>query len=110
MGETYLVTLNLHLEKKSPEEISVIRGMSIGNVHAHLQKLIEMEKLKLTDVMKEDRINEIMLAMDGCEEFDGTSIIPIKEKLGDDYSYEEIRLVKNHWQSLWKETNNADSF
>lgn len=110
VGETYLVTLNLHLEKKSPEEIAVIRGMSIGNVHAHLQKLIEMEKLKLTDVMKEDRINEIMLAMDGCEEFDGSSIIPIKEKLGDDYSYEEIRLVKNHWQSLWKETNNADSF
>jgi hypothetical protein len=35
--------------------------------------------------------------------FDGKSITGIKEKLGDKYSFDELRLFKIYWESLQAE-------
>jgi PIF1-like helicase/Helix-turn-helix domain len=97
IGETYLLTFNAFASGKTPQEIATQRGMSIGTVYGHLGKFIAKGTIKISAVLAEDVLDEIMNAFRG---FDGKSITGIKEKLGDKYSFDEIRLVKAYWESL----------
>ena len=74
-----------------PEEIANKRGITVGTVIGHLTALIEGGyEISLENLIDDEKKNKIIEAADR----DGTGFLkPIKELLGDDYTYEEIRLV-----------------
>jgi uncharacterized protein YpbB len=88
---TYEVTLELLEQGKDVEEISRIRQLSNQTISNHFAYLIRSEKIELSDVMSPKRIQELASMFDGYE---GTSLSPLKEKLGNKVTWEELKLYQ----------------
>lgn len=76
---------------KSIAEVAEIRMLSEGTIFSHISQLIKAEKIELHEVMSAERIEEIRQAFSG---FEGDSLTPVKEKYGDEFSWDELRLYK----------------
>jgi uncharacterized protein YpbB len=88
---TYEQTLELLHEGKDVEEIARIRQLSVGTINGHFATLIKAERIELEDVMESDRIS---LLEELIGDYEGSSLGALKEKLGDDVSYDELRLYQ----------------
>ena len=89
---TYEQTLELLHEGLDPEQVAKERRVSVKTILNHCAVLIKEDKLSIEEVLNQDRINELY---DLIGEYAETSLTPLKERLGDDVSYEELRL----WQA-----------
>ena len=94
-SDTVLKTYFLYEQGLSPQQIANQRLLSLGTIYDHLTKLMFQDKVDARKLMNHERFEYILAAFEG---FDGSSLNPIKEKLGSGYSFEEIRLVKNYRQ------------
>lgn len=74
------------------DEVAQQRGLARSTIANHLERLISSgEQFDLRPLMPSpERFERIKAAF---EESGGTFFSPVKEILGDDYSYDEIRLV-----------------
>ena len=88
---TYEVTLELIRENKSLSEIAASRVMSEGTIISHFVKLIKMGEIQLADVMPTERISELADIFEGYAEL---SLTPLKEKVGDAFSWDELKLYR----------------
>jgi len=90
---TYQETRRLVHQKLSLKEMANIRGLTAGTIITHLEKLvsadltIDLEHLRPTQL----RFDCIKAAF---EQAGGSALPPVKAILGDDYSYDEIRLAR----------------
>lgn len=96
---TYEITHKLIKEKKSLEDIKIDRGLTLGTILAHIEKLLEQKVLKKEDIFylkpntKEfnNMLEEIKKESDKLEEF---KLSPVFNALGEKYSYEDIKFVR----------------
>lgn len=88
---TYDQTLAMLKDGKTVEEIARERQLGETTIYGHCVRLIRLEKLELDEVLECDRINEIAAIFD---DYDGMSLTPLKEKVGDDFSWEELKLYQ----------------
>lgn len=88
---TYNITLNLIKKGSSIEDIARERQLSVGTISAHCVRLLKTEKIDLKEVMDSKRINELY---DIFEEYQGGSMTPLKEKVGEDFSWDELKLYQ----------------
>jgi hypothetical protein len=84
-------THELWLEKNSIKEIAAIRKFTEETILGHLTKLIIAKTISIDDVLPEDKIQELTEAFYGYKE---ESISPLKEKYGDKFTWEELRMFK----------------
>jgi hypothetical protein len=84
-------TYELWLEKNSIKEIAAIRKFTEETILGHLTKLIIEKVISINDVLPEDKIQELTEAFYGYKE---ESISPLKEKYGDKFTWEELRMFK----------------
>ncbi len=89
-GETYLRTFELFQGGKSVKEIAEERGLALSTIESHFDQLIRGGKLKASDILDEETITLIKNAFSRVE---GVGLKPVKEELGDAFSYGEIRIV-----------------
>lgn len=91
-SHTSQITLEFYKQRLTIQEIAVKRGLAISTIVSHLEKLIQDgEDISLDDIVsseKQQRIKQVF------RESDTELLTPVKEKLGNDYTYEEIRLVR----------------
>ena len=90
--DTYQLTLNLAKTGKTPIEIAKERSMTLDTVYSHLTKLVQRSLIDIEKIIDTERIEEIRQVLESFEE--GTGTTAIKEVLGEDFSYGEIRLVR----------------
>jgi ATP-dependent DNA helicase RecQ len=89
---TRLVTLSLYNEGHSIEEIAALRNLKTGTIIIHLAELIELgENVDVEGLIHPERMRIIY---DAWQSIGGEMLKPIKEYLGDEYGYHEIRLVR----------------
>jgi uncharacterized protein YpbB len=88
---TYEQTLMMFEEGKTIKEIANIRQLTTNTINNHLAKLIKDEKIELNQVLSEERINELTNYFEGYEE---ESLTPLKEKLGDKVTWDELKLYR----------------
>ncbi len=88
---SYIVTYELYLAGKSPAEISEAQGLVLTTIYTHFAKLIVQGKLPLSDFVDDNRVEVITSAIESVP-YEG-ALKPIKEYLGDGFTYDEIRLV-----------------
>ena len=98
-GHTHAVTLDLLREGLTIDEIARRRGITEGSVLNHLEQLTrEGSAHDMAHLMPEprryERIERAFL------EVDGDLLRPVMDLLGDDYSYEELRLVRMRMRQL----------
>jgi ATP-dependent DNA helicase RecQ len=90
------LTLQLHQQGFSVAEIATKRNLRPTTVIRHLSDLIEKNQSVdfnlLVPVEKQQKILQVL------EILGDISLTPIKEYLGDSYSFDEIRLVRGKWR------------
>jgi hypothetical protein len=88
--KTALITCAYYKQGKSLEEIAEERSLNIRTIEGHISDCVEQGIIKINELVVQERIDEIKNA---TTELDTMFLTPIKEYLGDDFSYPEIRFV-----------------
>lgn len=88
---SYVVTYELYRAGKSPKEIAEAQGLVLTTIYTHFAKLIVQGKLPLSDFVDAKKVEVITSAIESVP-YEG-ALKPIKEYLGEDFTYDEIRLV-----------------
>ena len=85
-------TLTLYEQGKNIEEIAAERSLAPGTIATHLGELIELgENIDIKPLIPEGHYQNIV---DAIEQIGDEALRPLKDFLGDDYSFDEIRLVR----------------
>ena len=94
-GSTYDETKSLFLQRLPIDEIAEQRGLAQSTVIGHLERLITAgEDLDIDHLMPPpERLAKIKAAF---QHSDTPSLFPVRESLGEDFTYEELRLVRMH--------------
>jgi len=88
---TFLVTYELWQEKNTISEIANIRKLTKQTICTHLAKLIEIKAVTISEVLPEDKLKALAQAFEGYEE---ESLNPLKEKYGDTFTWDELKLFR----------------
>lgn len=89
---TRQLTLAMFRQGLQIDEIAQNRNLSRGTILTHLAELLESgEALDMERLIRPERYEVIANAL---KEVGGELLKPVKELLGDEYSYDEIRLVR----------------
>jgi ATP-dependent DNA helicase RecQ len=88
---TYEVSLEMFREGFTVDDIARLRGMTRSTIEIHLVRFIQTGEITIEDFVPDYKIEPIK---DAIEKFrDLGAISPIKEFLGESYTYGEIRAV-----------------
>lgn len=89
---TYQKTKTLVLQKLSLEEIGQERGLNQATIISHLERLGKREEIDLEYLKPSpERFNRIKAAFQQTNDF---KLSPVKRMLGEDFSFQEIRLAR----------------
>jgi uncharacterized protein YpbB len=102
-GSSQSESLALFKKGKPIEEIANLRQLAETTVSGHLAMFVRTGELDVHELLTEEKIKHILPVV---KELGGLAITPIKEKLSDDCSYADIRVVLNYWQWLQDEKVN----
>ncbi|MBX2946146.1 MAG: helix-turn-helix domain-containing protein [Cyclobacteriaceae bacterium] len=91
---TYDITLEYFNAGLTLPQIAHERGLAIGTIESHLAKAVETGRIQITRFMPEDRIEEIMKAIEDLP--DPFSSKELYEKLMGKFSYGELRATMAH--------------
>jgi len=85
-------------DHKSIEEIADERKLTFGTIFGHLAAYIPSGQISIYELVSQEKVDKILPLLDA----ETKSATPIKEQLGDDVSFDEIRAVMRHWTWLKK--------
>ena len=89
--DTYTISLKMFKSGRSTDEIAAERSMVKSTIETHLVRFIPSGEIKLEDLVPAHKIEKIRDAI--IELNAETGIGQVKEFLGEDYTYGEIRAV-----------------
>lgn len=93
---THMVTLQFYQQGLSVEEIAQERGFSPRTIVTHLSELLEMKQpVDIDQLVSEKLKNTIIQAI---QLVGADSLKSLREHLGEEYSYEDIQLVRAWWR------------
>lgn len=84
-------TYELWIKKNSVKEIAKIRVLTPQTIYGHLGKLILAGTISISDVLPDDKIQQLTKAFQGYEE---ESLNALKESVGEQFTWDELRLYK----------------
>jgi ATP-dependent DNA helicase RecQ len=91
LAPTQLLTLQYYQDGLSIEEIARQRSLKVSTIYEHLAKLLETGyPININQLVTASKQEDIVLAI---EKLGDRSLKTLKDNLGDNYSYEEIKLV-----------------
>jgi ATP-dependent DNA helicase RecQ len=93
LGPTYRETQKLVLERLSIEKMAEMRGVAVVTIISHIEKLVSSGEEIDIDYLRPSskRFDEIQAAF---QKSNGISLRPIYEMLGEQFSYEELRIAR----------------
>jgi ATP-dependent DNA helicase RecQ len=93
LGSTHLDTKKLVLKKMSIEKMASMRGVAARTIAAHIEKLVSTgEKIDIDYLRPSVEKFETIKA--AFQESGGTALSPVREMLGEQFSYEELRIAR----------------
>jgi ATP-dependent DNA helicase RecQ len=93
LGSTHLETKKLVLQKMSIEKMASTRGLSTGTIAAHIDKLLSSgEKIDISYLRPPVEQFETIKA--AFQESGGTALSPVREMLGEQFSYAELKIAR----------------
>ena len=88
---TTQITYELWVDNNSIEEIVQLRKLSHATILGHFTKLIKDKAVAISDIMPQDKIE---ILTQEFEKYTEESVTPLKEKLGDAFTWDELRMFK----------------
>ncbi len=113
-GETHRISLRLYKEGVPVAEIATRRGLTATTVESHLASFIPTGEIDIKELVPEHKMEPILSAIrelagssprgaGSSPGSGGPSLGPIKSKLGNDYSFGEIRAVLSYFRHTSKQ-------
>lgn len=96
-GSSLQETLAAFREGKDLKEIARNRNLAESTIEGHFAQLVKSGDIKIHELMSDERVHIIENAIAETSE---NSTTPVKQLLGEEYSYGEIRMVVNHLARL----------
>jgi hypothetical protein len=98
--DTKTISYKLFKEGKTIAEIASLRNFAVSTIEGHLAHFISKGILSVHELVQKEKFILIEPHLENFES--GSSIIPIKQKLGDEISYGEIRMVlaSKQWEKM----------
>ncbi len=96
-GESHRISLSMFEAGKTIQEIATERGLAIGTIEGHLISFIPTGKINIHNLVSQEKMNNIETVLNT---FPDALSSEIKAKLGDEYTYGEIRAVIVFLKSL----------
>jgi hypothetical protein len=93
-GESNRISLHLFKAGVPVAEIASRRGLALTTVEGHLAAFITTGEISIKELVPEDKIEFIRVAL--LELADESKLGPVKARLGDAFSFGEIRAVQQH--------------
>jgi ATP-dependent exoDNAse (exonuclease V) alpha subunit len=100
-GSSLHETRVLFDQGNSIAEIAAKRNLAFSTIEGHIAMLVGSGEVDIHRVMSEDRLNKILSVI---REEHSSSMTSVKVKLGDEYSFGEIRVATNYLDFLSKES------
>lgn len=94
-GGSQRQSLELFLEGHAVEEIAAKRNLAQSTIESHLAEFVRKGELDIREVVPDGRRVETII--EAVERSGGHAVGPIKEWLGESFSYGEIRMVMNYY-------------
>ena len=88
-GETQKITLELYKQGKTIGAIATERGLTTATIEGHLAQFVAMGELPISDFLNESQLKKIEMA---TKEQDTLALTPLKESLGEQFSYGLLRI------------------
>ena len=99
-SKSQMATLQLHQQGMNAEEIALERSLALSTVNTHFSELIEMNQpVALNKLVEANKQQAIIKAI---EQVGDNTLTKIKDSLSQDYSYDEIKLVRGWWRKQRK--------
>jgi ATP-dependent DNA helicase RecQ len=95
--DTKQQSFELFNQGHSIKKIAELRELSIVTIEGHLAFYVQQGKLSIDQVMDTSKIPAIQKAL---EQVGGTALAPVKNLLGEDYGYGEIRMVMAYLEGI----------
>lgn len=96
LSDSVIITLSLHQQGLSLNAIANERGLKTSTISDHLTQLIAAnQNVNIDQLVEPDRKTNIIK---GIEKVGDTSLKTLYEHLGEQYNYEEIKLVREWWR------------
>jgi ATP-dependent DNA helicase RecQ len=96
IGGTHLETLRLHQQGMKANDIAEARNLRFGTILTHLAELLETgSPVDIDQLVSPERQQAVITAIGVVG---ALSLSSIREKLGETYGYDEIRLVRAWWR------------
>lgn len=92
-GDSRRISLQMFREGKSIKEIAATRKFVDSTIEGHLASFLHTGEVDIYELVPEQKVAVILEAV---KEIGGNSTLPIKERLGETYSFGEIRMVMNY--------------
>lgn len=89
-GETHAATFFLFKEGKTIPEIAAIRKLTTGTIETHLAKFVRNGEISIDELIAKNKLDIIVKAL---KDFNHDSITAVRQNLGNNVSFGEIRLV-----------------
>jgi ATP-dependent DNA helicase RecQ len=89
-NDTRTETFTLYRSGKSVAEIAAERGLATTTIEGHLSHFVQTGEMDVLELVQEEKIPAIR---DAIESYGHDRLTPLKEILGDDYTYGEIKAV-----------------
>lgn len=93
VGTTRVESLRQYQAGKTIDEIAKMRNLARGTIEGHLAESIGLGEIELTAVLDPERIAIIMPVV---QKHGHVTLSPIREELGQDFTFTEIRMVAQH--------------
>ncbi|MBS1933896.1 MAG: helix-turn-helix domain-containing protein, partial [Bacteroidetes bacterium] len=97
-GETKNISLQLYREGNKIPDIAKMRGMAVSTIEGHLASFLATGEIRIEQLLSK---NKIEIILEEIEKHPEANSSLIKEKLGDGYSYNDIKAV-----FIWKKIQN----
>lgn len=89
-GSSQKMSLQMYNDGKTIEEIANYRGLSKGTIEGHLAQFVLSGELDIFKLISQEKFNTIA---DAVKQNKNQTVTDIKLQLGDDYSFNDVRLV-----------------
>jgi ATP-dependent DNA helicase RecQ len=93
LGSTYRETQKLVHKKISIEEMASLRGVSAWTIMSHIEKLLRAGENIDIDYLRPP-VEQLEIIKAAFLQSGGTAFFPVREILGEQFSYEELRLAR----------------
>ncbi len=97
VGDTKRESLRLYQEGNTVAQIAELRQLSPTTIEGHLAYYVERGDMDVLEFLAPDRLDTLVNA---CQQVGGQALTPIKEFLGEEYGYGEIKLALAYAKSV----------